>query len=98
MEQNLEHITIELEKVKNELEEMKIENKILKERLKKYTRPERCVEYYESHKEELLRKGREYKEKNKEHIQKQKAEYNKKYYQKKKEALIQSRILNIQNE
>jgi len=50
----------ELQILKQENEEMK--NKIieLEERLKKYTAPQRHKKYYESHKEEILEKQKEY--------------------------------------
>jgi hypothetical protein len=77
----------ELNKVKNELNKITIENQELKEKLKKYTRPERCIKYYEEHKEELLEKAKIYNEENKEKIKAQKIIYNKLYYQKRKEKI-----------
>ena len=38
------------------------EVKILKEKLKKYTAPSRSKNYYENHKEEIIKKTKEYKE------------------------------------
>ena len=71
----------ELEKTKNELVETK-------EHLKKYTAPSNMKKYYQNHKEEIIKKVKEYKEKNnyKPNIDKEKRkEYNKLAYQKRKE-------------
>lgn len=57
----------ENQKLKQELNAVKTENKELKERLKKYTAPERGLNYYHKNKEKIA----EYK---KEYYQKQKAE------------------------
>jgi hypothetical protein len=56
----------------------------LKEKLKKYTAPDRKKKYYEKHKEEILNKVKEYNLKNKPSAEKIK-EYNKKAYEKRKE-------------
>jgi len=50
----------EFELLKKENEELK--NKVieLEERLKKYTAPKRYKKYYETHKEEILEKQKEY--------------------------------------
>lgn len=61
----------ENQKLKQELNAVKTENKELKERLKKYTAPERGLNYYHKNKEKIA----EYK---KEYYQKQKAEKEKK--------------------
>ena len=47
----------ELDKTKNELIETK-------EHLKKYTAPSNMKKYYQNHKEEIIKKVKEYKEKN----------------------------------
>ena len=63
----------ELEKTKNELVETK-------EHLKKYTAPSNMKKYYQNHKEEIIKKVKEYKVKNnyKPNIDKEKRkEYNK---------------------
>ncbi len=73
----------ELEKIKNELIETK-------EHLKKYTAPSNMKKYYQNHKEEIIKKVKEYKEKNnyKQVVDKEKRkEYNRTAYQKKKEKL-----------
>ena len=57
----------ENQKLRQELNAVKTENKELKERLKKYTAPERGLNYYHKNKEKIA----EYK---KEYYQKQKAE------------------------
>ena len=49
----------------NKVELLEQENKELKEKLKKYTAPSRSKFFYENHKEEILQKNKEYKEKNK---------------------------------
>ena len=60
---------------KNEIEQ-------LKERLSKYTNPNRNKKYYENHKDEIIVKAREY-NKNRPTIPKDKVkEYNKKHYEK----------------
>ena len=71
----------ELEKIKNELIETK-------EHLKKYTAPSNMKKYYQNHKEEIIKKVKEYKEKNnyKPIIDSEKRkEYNRIAYQKRKE-------------
>ena len=70
------------------------ENKLLKEKineltehLKKYTAPKRNKKFYENHKEEIIKKVMEYKEKNKDKksdLEKIK-EYNRRAYLKRKE-------------
>lgn len=63
---------------KNEIEQ-------LKERLSKYTNPKRNKKYYETHKEELIEKAKEYNKTKRPVRDKEKVkEYNKKYYQKRK--------------
>jgi hypothetical protein len=74
------------------VEQLKAENILLreeveqlKEKLKKYTAPERSKKYYENHKEEIKDKRADYnKEYSKSLSAEKKAEYNKKYYLKKK--------------
>jgi len=80
----------ELEKTKNELIETK-------EHLKKYTAPSNMKKYYQNHKEEIIKKVKEYKEKNnyKPNIDKKKRkEYNKLAYQKRKEKLEKEKMEN----
>jgi hypothetical protein len=67
-----------LEKIKL-LEE---ENKELKEKLKKYTAPIRHKNYYESHKEDIIQKTKEYKNSL---TSEKKKEYARRAYLKKKE-------------
>ena len=50
--------------LKNKINKLEKEIIELKEHLKKYTAPTRYKKYYENHKEELLQKNREYREKN----------------------------------
>lgn len=57
----------------------------LKEHLKKYTAPSRNKKYYENHRDEIIQKSKEYKEKtgNKKVVSSEKIkEYNKKAYEK----------------
>ena len=59
----------------------------LKEHLKKYTAPSRNKKYYENHRDEIIQKSKEYKEKtvNKKVVSQEKIkEYNKKAYEKRK--------------
>jgi hypothetical protein len=73
--------------LKNKINELEKEITELKEHLKKYTAPTRYKKYYENHKEELLQKNKEYREKNNyQYIisSDKKKEYNKKAYLKKK--------------
>ena len=73
--------------LKNKINELEKEIIELKEHLKKYTAPTRYKKYYENHKEELLQKNKEYREKNNyQYIisSDRKKEYNKKAYLKKK--------------
>ena len=70
------------------------ENKLLKEKindltehLKKYTAPKRNKKFYENHKEEIIKKVMEYKEKNKDKKSDPEKikEYNRRAYLKRKE-------------
>ncbi len=66
---------------------LKDEIEILKEKLKNYTAPKRSKKFYETHKEEIKQKVREYKEKtnyNNSISKEKKQEYNKRAYLKKK--------------
>jgi hypothetical protein len=64
---------------KTRIEQLEEEVRMLKEKLKRYTAPERKKKYYESHKQEI-------KAKVKEHLTpEKKKEYNRAYYLKKKE-------------
>ena len=78
----------ELVKLKEELVKMKDELDETKAHLKKYTAPSNMKKYYQNHKEEIIKKVKEYKEKNNYNpivdAEKRK-EYNKIAYQKKKE-------------
>jgi len=68
-------------------EKILIENEKLKENLKKYTAPSRNKKYYENHRDEIIQKAKEYKEKsgNKKVLSPEKIkEYNKKAYEKRK--------------
>ena len=76
------------------IEKLIEENKILKgkineltEHLKKYTAPKRNKKFYENHKEEIIKKVMEYKEKNKDKKSDPEKikEYNRRAYLKRKE-------------
>lgn len=73
------------------------ENKFLKEKiseltehLKKYTAPQRNKKFYENHKEEIIKKVMEYKEKNKDKKQDPEKikEYNRRAYLKRKQKTV----------
>jgi hypothetical protein len=69
---------------------LKEEIEILKEKLKNYTAPKRSKKFYETHKEEIKQKVREYKEKtnyNSNIPKEKKKEYNRRAYLKKKEKI-----------
>ncbi len=69
---------------------LKEEIELLKEKLKNYTAPKRSKKFYETHKEEIKQKVREYKEKtnyNSNIPKEKKQEYNKRAYLKKKEKI-----------
>jgi len=72
------------------LENNSLKNKIndLSEHLKKYTAPSRNKKFYENHKDEIIKKVAEYKEKNKDNLKKPDKdkikEYNKRAYLKRK--------------
>jgi len=78
------NLLLKYEKLKEEYE-FKINE--LKEHLKKYTAPSRNKKYYENHRDEIIQKSKEYKEKtgNKKVASQEKIkEYNKKAYEKRK--------------
>jgi hypothetical protein len=78
----------DLDKAKNELIETK-------ERLKKYTAPSNMKKYYQNHKEEIIKKVKEYKKKNNYNPtidSEKRKEYNKIAYQKRKEKLESKNI------
>jgi hypothetical protein len=78
------NLLLKYEKLKEEYE-FKINE--LKEHLKKYTAPSRNKKYYENHRDEIIQKSKEYKEKtgNKKVVSPEKIkEYNKKAYEKRK--------------
>ena len=95
---NNEELIKEISILKAELEKTKFELVETKEHLKKYTAPSNMKKYYQNHKEEIIKKVKEYKEKNnyKPNIDKEKRkEYNKLAYQKRKEKIEkEKRIIN----
>ena len=83
-----EELIKEINTLKEELEKTKTELIETKEHLKKYTAPSNMKKYYQNHKEEIIKKVKEYKEKNNYNpiIDKEKRkEYNRISYQKRKE-------------
>ena len=71
-----------------------VENNDLKDKLKKYTSPNRSKKYYENHKEELIKKSKEYYDKkDPEKIK----EYNKRAYEKRKELKKKNTENNVEN-
>lgn len=84
----------------NELLKLKITNlekelSETKDHLKKYTAPKRSKKYYEEHKEELIQKMKEYKQKKppKPISSEKRKEYNKIAYLKKKEKLQKKEVI-----
>ena len=78
------NLLLKYEELKEEYE-LKINE--LREHLKKYTAPSRNKKYYENHRDEIIQKSKEYKEKtgNKKVVSSEKIkEYNKKAYEKRK--------------
>ncbi len=75
--------------------QLKEENKLLSEHLKKYTAPERNKKYYENHKETIIDKVKEYNKKNSDVLKKPSPEkikeYSKRAYEKKKLKLLQQK-------
>jgi len=78
---------MDLEELQKRNLELENEVRELKEKLKKYTAPERSKKFYENHKEEIIKKVMEYKEKNKDKkLDPEKIkEYNRRAYLKRKE-------------
>lgn len=85
---NIEEIIKENQLLKEELEKIKHELVNTKEHLKKYTAPSNMKKYYQNHKEEIIKKVKEYKKKNNYNPvidSEKRKEYNKIAYQKRKE-------------
>ena len=87
---SVEELTKEISFLKEENSKLQVELEKTKEHLKKYTAPSNMKKYYQNHKEEIIKKVKEYKEKNNYNpvidVEKRK-EYNKIAYQKRKEKL-----------
>ena len=85
---SVEELLKEIYFLKEENEKIKSELQETKEHLKKYTAPSNMKKYYQNHKDEIIQKVKEYKEKNNYKpvidVDKRK-EYNKRAYQKRKE-------------
>ena len=80
------------EEIKAENNELKIKNDELSTHLKKYTAPKRNKNYYENHKEEIIEKVKEYKEKtgyDKKPPPEKIKEYSKRAYEKRKQKLLE---------
>jgi hypothetical protein len=87
---SVEELTKENIFLKEENNKLHIELEKTKEHLKKYTAPSNMKKYYQNHKEEIIKKVKDYKEKNnyKPLIDAEKRkEYNKIAYQKRKDKL-----------
>jgi hypothetical protein len=85
---NTEELIKENQIIKEELEKTKNELIKTKEHLKKYTAPSNMKKYYQNHKEEIIKKVKEYKEKNNYNPvidSEKRKEYNKTAYQKRKD-------------
>jgi hypothetical protein len=83
----------EIETLKKRVAELEAELELTKQHLKKYTAPKSMKKYYETHKEEIKKKSKEYKEKTgyTQIIDSEKRrEYNKRAYEKRKEKLKQN--------
>jgi hypothetical protein len=82
----------EIEFLKKRVAELETELELTKQHLKKYTAPNNMKKYYETHKEEIKKKTKEYREKTG-FIQvidsEKRKEYNKRAYEKRKEKLKQ---------
>jgi hypothetical protein len=92
---NNEELLKEINLLKEELEKTKIELAETKEHLKKYTSPANMKKYYQNHKDEIIKRVKEHKEKTgyKPVIDKEKRkEYNKIAYQKRKEKIENQNI------
>jgi hypothetical protein len=92
---SIEELTKEIVFLKEENTKFKIELEETKEHLKKYTAPSNMKKYYQNHKESIIKKVKEYKEKNnyKPNIDVEKRkEYNKIAYQKRKDKLEKENI------
>ena len=92
---SVEELTKEISFLKEENSKLQVELEKTKEHLKKYTAPSNMKKYYQNHKEEIIKKVKEYKEKNnyKQVIDVEKRkEYNKIAYQKRKEKLNNQNI------
>ena len=82
----------EIETLKKRVAELEAELELTKQHLKKYTAPKSMKKYYETHKAEIKKKSKEYKEKTgyTQIIDSEKRrEYNKRAYEKRKEKLKQ---------
>ena len=92
---SIEELLKEIYFLKEENEKIKSELQETKEHLKKYTAPSNMKKYYQNHKESIIKKVKEYKEKNNYKpnidIEKRK-EYNKIAYQKRKDKLEKEKI------
>ena len=87
---SIEDLTQEIFFLKEENKRIMTELENTKEHLKKYTAPSNMKKYYQNHKDSIIKKVKEYKEKNnyKPNIDVEKRkEYNKIAYQKRKEKI-----------
>ena len=92
---SVEELTKEISFLKEEISKLQIELEKTKEHLKKYTAQSNMKKYYQNHKEEIIKKVKEYKEKNNYTpiIDKEKRkEYNKLAYQKRREKMEKEKM------
>ena len=81
---------MDIDEILLKYKQLEEENKELKEKLKRYTAPKRSKNYYENHKEEVIKKVKEYREKTNYHYEvspDKKKEYARTAYLNKKEKL-----------
>ena len=86
------NITEAFEKLKIECEELKNKNKLLEEKIKKYTNGKSHKKYYEDHKEIVIKKAKTYLENLKETNPEKLKEYRHRAYLKRKTKLQAEKI------
>ena len=78
-----------MDELQKEIEELKIKNMELEERLKKYTNGDNHKRYYEKNKDKIKEQGTTYLKKLKEENPEKLKEYRRNYYLKKKDKMKQ---------
>jgi len=88
MQMSCEDLLNEIVLLKEENEKLRKELDETKQHLKKYTAPARTKTYYQNHKEEIIKKVKDYKEKTEYTVSKEKRkEYNRIAYKNRKEKM-----------